>query len=374
MTGTAADTPEMLDTLLGFLERDPANAALLADAADAALAARKPETARALLDRLAATGAMGVRERNLAGLAAMQMQRFDEAAKIFRALLDDGEDAPGLRFNFAWSAAAGKDSGEALRALDDATVDALPQAAMLKVQLLHEAGKWDEAADVSRAAIARHPDHQGLMAAVSVLALDMEDTALAQACAVKAGAHPDALTTLGTLALGDDDTAGARALFEKALAANPSAPRAWIGRGLTRLLSGEGNAAGADIDRGAEMFGDHLGSWIAAGWAYFVAGDRTAARKRFATALEIDPTFAETQGSLAVLDILDGKVAEGRECATVALRLDRQSHSAALAQMLLAAGDGDQKRAQRIFETALTTPIDDTGRTIAQALARIGLS
>ncbi|MGK6317894.1 tetratricopeptide repeat protein [Sphingomonas sp. DT-204] len=376
MTGAAAQTPEAseLDMLLGFLDRDPENVAMLADAADAALAARKPDIATSLLDRLAALGSIGPRERNLAGLAAMQTQRFDDAAGIFRALLDEGQDAPGLRFNFAWSAAAAGDFDGALQALDDATVDALPQAAMLKTQLLHQTERWEEAAAFARVAIARHPDDPGLMAAVSVLALDLEDSELARACAARAGEHPDALTTLGALALAEDDAAAARALFDRALAANRSASRAWIGRGLTKLLSGEQMAAGADIDRGAEMFGDHLGSWIAAGWAYFVAGDRTTARKRFETALEIDPAFAETQGSLAVLDVLDGRIAEARERATVALRLDRQSYSAALAQTLLAAGDGDRERARRIFETALTTPIDGSGRTIAQALARMGLS
>jgi hypothetical protein len=101
--------------------------------------------------------------------------------------------------------------------------------------------------------------------------------------------------------------------------------------------------------------------------------DRATARARFETALAIDPTFAECQGSLAVIDILDGKVAEGRERATVALRLDRGSFSGALAQVLLAAGDGNADRARQIFDTALTTPIDGSGRTIAQSLAKMAM-
>lgn len=373
MTDATAPARAQLDRFLGFLESDPNNAGLLSDAADVAIGAGRPELAAELLDRRATVEPAGPRERNLAGLVAMKEKRFADAAAVFGDLLASGEDAPGLRFNYAWSAAMAKDKDAALDALDDATVDALPQAAMLKVQLLHEAGRFDDASEVARAMIERHPDDAGLAAAVSVLALDIEDVDLAAACAAKGGDHPDALTTRGTLALGEDDPEAARAMFDRALAASQHVPRAWIGRGLTGMLAGDGAAAGADIDRGAEMFGDHLGSWIAAGWAYFVAGDRATARARFETALAIDPTFAECQGSLAVVDILDGKVAEGRERAAVALRLDRRSFSAALAQVLLAAGDGNPDRARQIFETALTTPMDGSGRTIAQSLAKMGM-
>ncbi|HWU96435.1 MAG TPA: hypothetical protein VN029_12615, partial [Sphingomonas sp.] len=82
--------------------------------------------------------------------------------------------------------------------------------------------------------------------------------------------------------------------------------------------------------------------------------------------------FGEAQGSLAVIELLDGQVEEARRRTEVAMRLDRESFSAALAAMLLAAGDGKAERAARIFETALHTPIGENGKTLAQALVRMG--
>lgn len=363
-----------LDRLMPLLEADPDNLALLADAAETALAERRPEAAAELFDRYAAIAPLPDREANLAGLAAMELKRFDDAAARFQRLVDTGVADPAVRFNLAWSRAMLKDFDGALAQLDDATTAALPQAAMLEVQLLHEKGEFDAAAGRARRHVDAHPDHRGLMAAVSVLALDVEDAELAARCAAKAGDHPDALTTLGTLALGDERAGEALDLFERALETNQGVPRAWVGRGLARLLSGDAAAAAPDIDRGAEMFGDHLGSWIAAGWTYFVARDFTTARERFETALELDPTFAETHGSLAVLDILEGDPEKGRERSNVALRLDRNCYSAALARVLLASAGGDADSARRIFETAIQTPVDGSGRTIAQALARIGLT
>lgn len=371
---TARSAEDRLASLLGYLEIDPGNAALLGDAAEAALDARDPALATALLDRRAGIAPPSPREDNLAGLAALQARDFARAAEVFAALLADRPDDPSLRFNLAWAHANLKAFAAALGVLgDDVARAGLPQAAMLRVQLQHQLGDVDAAIESARAYKALYPDHEGLMAAISVVAIDAEDEALAAEAAARAGDHPDALTTRGTLALGEQRATEAAALFERALARNPDSPRAWIGSGLAKLLTGESDSAPADIDRGAELFGDHLGSWIAAGWAHFVAGHRDVARARFDTALTIDPTFAETQGSLAVLDLLDGQVEEAQRRSDIALRLDRHCYSAALAKSLLAAGAGRPDDAQRIFELAVNTPIDGSGRTIAQALAGLGL-
>jgi Tfp pilus assembly protein PilF len=371
---TAQALPDSrLKTMLGYLDADPQNVALLADAAEAALDAREPDIAGDLLERRAGIIPPSPREFNLAGLAALQRRDFDSAAEAFTTLFDGGADDAGIRFNLAWARANQKDFAAALEVLDDASARALAQAAMLRVQLMHELADFDGAGEAARAYVELFPDHTGLMAAVSVLALDIEDEALAAACAAKAGDHPDALTTLGTLALGNDHAVDARAMFERALEQNPGVPRAWIGLGLARMMTGDNAAAPADLDRGAEMFGTHLGSWIAAGWGYFVNGDIPTARARFETALALDDSFAETHGSLAVLDVLAGDVEEAKHKSEIALRLDRQCYSAALARSLLAASSGDQETARRIFERAASTPIDASGRTIGQALARMGL-
>ena len=374
------DAPRELDpaqahlaSLLSFVEQDPHNPLLLVDAAEAALDAGEPDQTAALLDRAAAIRAPGARERNLAGLAALHGRRFDAAAELFEGLLDEGAENPALRYNLAWSRLMSGDQEGALAVLEQRSGEALPQAAALEVQLLHTVGRLDEAFERGKLYLDVHPDARALAAAMSVLAIDMGDAALAAACAAKAPGHPDALSTLGTLALRSDNATSAEALFEQALARNPDVPRAWVGRGLAALLAGKPERAPADIDRGAEMFGDHLGSWIAAGWAYFVSGDLATARARFEHALDIDPNFAETHGSLAVLDALAGDMNSARERATVALRLDRESFSAALAMTLLTAAAGNPGASQEIFHRALHTPIDGTNRTIAQSLARMGM-
>lgn len=373
VAATKAAPAGRLESLLGYLKVDPDNPSLLGDAAEAALDARQPELVSDLLERRARLAEPTPREHNLAGLAALQRRDFAAAADLFGTLFEHGADDAAIRFNLAWARANLKDFSPALAVLDDHAAHALPQAAALRVQLLHQLGDFAGAGEAARAYIALFPDHGDLLAAVSVLALDIEDEALAVACAARAGDHPDALATLGTLALGNDHAVDARAMFERALAMNEQAPRAWIGLGLAKMMTGDNPGAPADLDRGAVLFGRHLGSWIAAGWGHFINGDLATSRERFETALSIDDSFAETHGSLAVLDLLAGDSEMAKRRSEVALRLDRQSFSAALARMLMATSDGDSESARRILARAMSTPIDAGGRTIGQALARMGL-
>jgi len=367
-----APAPSRFARLAGWLEQDVGNVRLLLDAAEAGLAEEKFAETEQLLLRHEQRGPLPPEAVHLAGLAAMRIEAWDRAAARFSALLASGADAPGIRFNLAWSLAMDKRFAEALPLLDADTSDALGQAAQLEIELLHQLGDYDRAGARARLLIERHPGHRGLNAAVSTLAIDIEDNALALASAQAAGDHPDALVTLGTLALGEDDPQAARALFDAALARNPNAPRGWVGLGLTDLLAGDQAGAARALDRGAEMFASHLGSWIAAGWAHLLAGDRGSARARFERALALDDSFGEAQGSLAVLDIFEGRLEEAKRRTQVARRLDAEAFSTAFASMLLVAGAGDPAKAQRIFETALNTPVDATGRTLAQSIARLG--
>jgi Flp pilus assembly protein TadD len=367
--GIAADN---LERLLGYLDADPANSSLLADAAQAAADAGQPAAATDLLDRLSAIRELNDQELHILGVAALQSGDHQRASAIYRSLMDQGIEYPAIRFNLAWSLTGKGERSAAEQLLDDATVAALPQAAMLKVQLLHGSGDLAGAGAAARGALERHPGHRGLLAAVSVLAVDLDDLDLARSCASGAEDHPDALATLGTLALEGDDAGTARPLFERALEMSANVPRAWVGLGLSRLAEGDAAGAAADIDRGAELFADHLGSFIAAGWAYFIAGDAAAARARFEHALELDPTFAESHGSLAVLAATEGQREEAERKVEVAMRLDRNCYSAALALVLLRAAKGDQEGARRIFERAINSRVDGSGRTIAQSLARMG--
>ena len=365
---------ETLINMLSYIDLDPDNLSLLSDTAELALNDGHPKKAIELLEKYTSLSDLPKKECGIMGLAALQSKDFDKSSAIFSKLLEQGYDEPAIRFNNAWSNAMMKNYDVAMDMLDEKTISSLPQAAMLHLQILHEKGQFDLAEEKAREYFKNDSDHPGLNAAISVLALDIEDVELAKSTALKAGNHPDALTTLGTLALGEDNSDEALALFNQAMSINSHGPRTWIGKGLAHLSKGENDEALKNIDQGAEMFGTHIGSWIAAGWAHFIKNDIEGARERFERALAIDPNFSESHGSLAVIDVIQGNLTEARRSTKTALKLDKECFSATLAQVLMLSSNGNQEKAQLIFDKAIHTPIDDSGRTIARSMSRMGLS
>lgn len=359
--------------LRSYLASDPDNIGLLSDAAEAALEARLFEDVRALLERRNSLVEAGARERSMLGLALMGQQLFEEAIGIFEPLVDANPNDASLRFNLAWSLAQVNASEQALDHLTPEVTSSLAQAAMLEVQLLHKAERIDEALEKARQAIERHPDYGPLLAITSVVAIDGYDRELAAQTASRAGDHPDALITLGLLALDEENASDAENHFSRVLSRWPDAPRALLGRGLSRMAGGDTASALADLERSAALFDTHIGTWLAAGWARLVMNDLEGARQHFERALAIDPAFGETQGSLAVLCVLEGDTKEAETFAQKASRLDRQSFSAALAHALLANAKGKPEIARALIERAFHTPLDSSGKTLTQSLTRFGL-
>lgn len=357
-----------LERMLEYLDQDRGNVMLAVDCAETALAAQRAELARKIMTPFDASDALDARGRNIAGLAAMRSGDQIVAQRFFSALLADHPDDPGLRFNLAWSQALAGNHADARETLGEVDGTDLPQAAMLDLQIHHHLGEFDAAEAKLDAYIERFPEYAPLQAAASVLAMDVDRADLARQCAERGGDHPDALATLGAIELGDHHMGDARALFARSLDKCAFNPRANIGYGLVELASGNSPEALDYLDRGAEQFGDHLGSWLAAGWAHLLAGDRTTARARFETALIKDDSFGEAQGSLAAIDALDGDFDSARHRMEIAQRLDRQSFAAALTGIILAAAEGDEDKAQRIFELAAKQPLTHDGRTLAEAL------
>lgn len=371
------DIPEetyKLQNLLSYLDVDPNNLALLSDAAGEALLSGRVDITQDLLGRYANLEPLPGKELNMYGLAHMKSAQYAKAIDVFEALLEDNPTDAALRFNLAWSEAMLKNYEKALERLDTQTINALPEAAMLDVQIKHQLGKLQMASQAAKHHMQVHKGHDGLMAAISVLAMDIEDIELARQTAEQSGEHPDGLTTLGMLALGDDDPHKASNFFDKALDINAHGPRSWIGKGLSELLIGDMKSGTLKIDHGAKMFGTHIGSWIAAGWAFFILGDVQTAKERFETAMNLDHNFAESHGALAVIDVLDGNLEKARKAVRTAIGLDKNCFSAILAQSLIISSQGKPDVAKAILDRGLNTPIDDSGRNLAQSMVKMGLS
>lgn len=365
---------QRLQTLLQFIEQDPKNLNLIADAAGAAFELDDVEQASALLDRYANIAELSPPLVNLRGMVALRDKRLDDAEAAFQSLIDQGVSDPSVRFNRAWVHALKDEHQAALDYLDDDVVAVTPRAASLKVQMLHHLGQLEEALAVGGGMAERFPGNDGLLGALSVAAMDADDLDLARHYAASANGGADALTTRGLIALNDSDVAQGRALFDQALAEQPNAPRAWLGKGLSLISDGDLERGIEALRKGAEIFEDHLGSWIALGWTQYMNRDLAGARGTFEHALALDDNFAETHGGLAVLDFAEGKLDEAKRRSDIALRLDKECFGGMLARILLTEANGNPAAAQRLWQKAINMPAGADGKTLAQAMIGMGLN
>ena len=361
-----------LSRLLGYLVADPANLNLLGEAAEAAFEDEAWPSFDDLIARYGALSALPPVLLNLRGLSALRRRDHAAAAGDFAEVLRTEPDAAQVRFNLAWCLALLGDWAQTADLIDEAAAQEAPAAAALKVQALHHLGELDAALSWGRQALERRPDAPRLASALAAAALDVEQLELAARYADLAGDQPQAHAVQGMLLLGEDQPERALQFFETALAQAPSEGRALLGVGLAKLALGDYAGAAGWIDKAADVFRTHAGSWVASAWAYFAAGDAQTSRARFEAAMAADDAFAEVHGGLAVLDVLAGDLESARRRADVALRLDRECFAAALARVLLLTQDGDHVAAERLRTVALNTPAGLGGRTIAQAMSRIG--
>jgi tetratricopeptide (TPR) repeat protein len=367
------DAAATLERLQGYLELDPGNAGLLTRTAEAALAAREFGTARALLTRARALAGDTPELRNLSGRIDLGSGDLTSAAQTFAGLIDEGWDAPAVRFNLAWTCALQGDFQSADDVLDERSAAASDTAAALKVGALHHLGRLAEAMQVGARLGEAGRTGDELKGAMAAVALDLGDLETAKLLAGPRNRSQAGLTVQGSLELAEHRAAAALERFDAALALNPDGGRAELGRGLALAALGETAPAADAVERAAARLEGHVGSWVAAGWLRYAVGDLPAARAAFERALALDDSFAESQGALAVVELAEGRVEEARRRAQLAQRLDRRSLGAALAASFLRAHDGDAAGAERIRNLALETPVGAKGETLAQALAMFGL-
>lgn len=363
---------DRLHRLLGFLDHDPHNPALIADAIRAAVDAGQTTIAAELFVRAVAHGPLAPELVNLKGVNALMQGDFDLAQGCFAQLVEAGAADHGVIFNLAWSKTMMADYADANDVLSGDVLATVSRAAGLKVQLLHHLQKLDDALAVGAKLLELYPDDQPLLGALAVVALDAGRTDLAELYAARAPKTPEGLSTIGALKLGEHLPEQSIQLFDQALQINPNSGRSWLGKGLAAMAQGNPAVAVADLDRGAMLLKSHLGSWVAAGWAHFINNDLASARNRFETSMALDARFAENHGGLAVIDLAEGNIESAKKRADRALRLDPRCFSGALARSLLLAQAGNPEASALIRDKAMNIPVSEGGPTIAEALVQFG--
>ncbi|MFC4312707.1 tetratricopeptide repeat protein [Steroidobacter flavus] len=351
---------EKLQQRLGWLRRDPDNASLYRQCADAALALRQydvlleiadqalsrdPDNASARFDR--ANARIGRREYReaLSALAEIQPVTPEQSAAI---------DSNRAVCHYCLG-----EYEQALPLLMDQYRQGQRSAALLlmAVRANHHLSNLDEAAAIANANPQAAGSDAALAGAYALMFLDTGDAGSAarwSATALRLDARSiDGAITDGTLAVMRLQLDRAQRQFNSVLELAPETGRAWIGLGTLAMLQQDLRQAASHFERGLQSMPGYVGGWHMLGWAQLMQQDLEAAERSLNHALSLDRNFAETHGTLAALDALKGNVDSAKHRLELARRLDPDSFSMQFAAALLEDPSLKSSSAQQIMQQTL---------------------
>ena len=128
--------------------------------------------------------------------------------------------------------------------------------------------------------------------------------------------------------------------------------------------------AAASLQKAANQLHNHLGTLNALAWVYILKKDAIQAETTLLRALEMDRTFAETHGTLAIVALMKGNLDSAVQAVKRANGLDRENFAGNFANSLIQQVSGNPTQARAIMEKLLTSPVLPGETTLQEAIAR----
>ena len=356
-----------LQRLCGYLEQDPTNPLLLADACEAAISCGQHEQAEgyiATAQQLALDrGEWTFRRARL----CIARRALAEAAQLLEQLRAESGEHPVLAHDLAHVRLLQGDAQAAFVLLqpwmqvpDTAAqwpahhreaMQSLWLRACHRVGLLEEASAWVQE---EREAGMLQPAASGV---ASLVALDLQDLPaariLADAALAADPAQLEALVARGTIALAEGDTRAARHWLQAALKRHPEDGRTWSALGFASMMESDFAAAREQLARAVQAMPDHVETWHALAWAQLLRGNADGAAAALRSALALDAEDAETHGALAIVLGLAGEQDAAQRHLEAAARLDPDSATLLCAQALRGGAPADRQALEAMLREVL---------------------
>ncbi|MCE3271001.1 MAG: Tetratricopeptide 2 repeat protein [Ramlibacter sp.] len=366
MEPTAAARANRLRQLQGYLAQDPANAHLLAEVCEAALAAGEHDTALSAIEVAEAHRLEPAAWLHRRVHVAMARCEWDEAlALLARVQAVAGHHAAllhdvALVHLCAGHHAACRDAVAPAIAQPGTDAELLGRLQVLWLRSMHHLGLLPEAWQWVEQQQASGGLQRQAMGVAALVAVDLERFAAATALADEALLEPqptaEALVSAAYVALARRQADRAEGLLRRALQVNPRDGRTWSALGLASLLAGDVPEARRHLEQAIRTLPGHIGTWHALGWACLLLRDLVAARDAFAHALELDRNFGESHAAMALVLLMEGSASESAHHLRVAERLDSRSVTAGYVRAVAGGQLGDARSVRALAERLLDRP------------------
>jgi len=373
-----AGAHERLQRFEKFLQQDPNNIRLLEDSADLLLELGRPKQALKYFEDALALKRSDESLRFKLGSAYLASGDPERAYGIYKDLLADGVAYAAVRYNLAYAAFSAARPTEAIEILDAiAETDRvqLPRFSYLKARALYFSRRNAEAKSEIEQFITQHPNDLEGLALQSQVMEDAGEFGIAASIAAKVLArNPDDIAAnlvTGEVCMFMQQPDEAQKYLQRVVSLSPGNGRAWSAMGFVSVEKRQFEVAIVQFQKAVTTMPDHLGTWHGLAWCQILRRDFVGARQSVESAMQVDRTFADNHGTLAVIYFFQGKLDEAQQSMKRGIRLNPKSAASQFAQSLLISAKGDKAAGQdmirKIVEGRNKLP---DGSTVEQAIAK----
>lgn len=369
------DTDSAIERYESFLEVDPTNVPLLISLGDLHHRAGHLEEASNYFDRALELDSEHPIARARKASVFITEHRFAEAEQLLQELGDAVTDDPALRHNLGlseyfqekWIDALGDFEAAAAGGVDD------PSNLAYQAYCLHHLGRVEEALAKAVACFEKEPSEQN-EGYLSILTMDSGDVKGASEIAENVlkvnPQNVNANIVFGTYAIERQEIDEARSYVNFSVEQDPQNPRGWLNRGLIEMYDQDFPSSVESLTTAVTYMPNNGGAWVTLGWAYIGLGDLAKAENTFRHTIEIERTFGEGHGGLAVVLALTNREVEAREEIRRARALGKKSFGAAFALSILLEASGKRDRAVKVLGKSFLQRPGPGSMTVIEAIQR----
>jgi tetratricopeptide (TPR) repeat protein len=356
-----------LARLIGFIEHDPDNQALLVDALTLAIELKQEQESSRLIEHVGTLAAASPVAYAYAAHLSLKLSRFSDAGDLGDRAIAGGVNHPSVIYNAALGHYYTGDFERAallLKPMADADEGSRDVINVL-IRSLHQLERTEEAQPYAERACRAFPDDVRLRGLLALIQYENDDNTSALLNAQEVlSQDPDQLEALIACASAhfeEGSVQPSRKAWLHAVEVHPECGRAWSGLAQLEFHELEFEQAEVHLKEAVGFMPDHIGTWHLLAWIYILKSDSKQARQALEASYALDRNFGETHGGIAVVDAMDGETEKARFGIRKALKLNPDGLAAQYAELILMQKAGRAEEANRLVKGVLERKAQGAG-------------
>ncbi|WP_394391428.1 tetratricopeptide repeat protein [Shewanella woodyi] len=367
------DITAKIEKLELFLQQDQNNLNLSLDLIYLLLDAGYVDKAASYLDKALLVNPESSQLAYVSALISSQKHDYIKALNILLLLLDKEGNSAQLLYQTAYCYLQLSQPENALRLL---TIAAEYSQEREIVYLLgrtqYQLKMFDLALSTLIGLAEKETSYAPVNGLLSQLYIDIEQWDSAQEYALKTleldTNNTSANVSVGYIVLQSNQYDKANQYFSKALELKEDSSRTHLGLGTIAVFQQRYAEAEQHLHRALNIQADLLPAINLLGWLYILTDRFGQAREVFESGVEIDRSYAEMYGGIAVINVLEKNETSARKNVSIASRLDKTNYSGNFAKILLLQNSQQVSQAEKVWAELMSSPVDVSGKTFEQAI------